>query len=409
MPGVKRKLEEATYNKEHPLRVFVNGCWDLPHSGHYNALRQARDIAIEMTGSEDHVFLVAGIHSNSEIRRVKGGAFVISEDEKETILLACKYVDAVAHDVPYKHIDSAVLDRADVRCHFVCHGDDPVVLPDGSDMYGPAKEADRYREFRRTEGISTTMLISRVLWAVSTIETPTSSLSTGASLKSAAFDQLQIGGNPGGFQFAAITSQRLASFSNYPKVNLAHAKNVVYIDGDWDLLHSGHVEILEKAKSLGDFVFAGVHSSMDVSTYSFVNGRKRPIMSTGERALSLLSCGYVQDVILEAPLRPTKDFFSALNIKVVVRVCNHDDFVSDCKDTPLEGRWHAAEELGLVHDLKVESTGSVLATQSLLDRVAAGRADFEQRNEKKKEPAQETIIEARKGQGREALSLIFTA
>jgi len=31
----------------HPSRGFVDGCFDLMHSGHYNALRQAKSMCFE--------------------------------------------------------------------------------------------------------------------------------------------------------------------------------------------------------------------------------------------------------------------------------------------------------------------------------------------------------------------------
>ena len=49
---------------------------------------------------------------------------------------------------------------------------------------------------------------------------------------------------------------RIASFANN---RIAQPTDrVVYIPGDWDLFHAGHVEILMKAKELGDFILVGV-------------------------------------------------------------------------------------------------------------------------------------------------------
>lgn len=36
---------------------------------------------------------------------------------------------------------------------------------------------------------------------------------------------------------------------------------IIYIDGSWDILHLGHIEILEKAKQLGDFLYVGVYDN----------------------------------------------------------------------------------------------------------------------------------------------------
>jgi glycerol-3-phosphate cytidylyltransferase-like family protein len=49
------------------------------------------------------------------------------------------------------------------NCDFIAHGDDPVLNPDGSDTYGPFKEAGRFKVIKRTEGISTTDIVGRLL------------------------------------------------------------------------------------------------------------------------------------------------------------------------------------------------------------------------------------------------------
>ena len=66
---------------------------------------------------------VQGVHSNDEIRREKGGAFVMSEDEKDVVLRSCRFVDEIVHDIPYDEMSPTVLDRADIRCHVASHGD----------------------------------------------------------------------------------------------------------------------------------------------------------------------------------------------------------------------------------------------------------------------------------------------
>jgi glycerol-3-phosphate cytidylyltransferase-like family protein len=45
----------------------------------------------------------------------------------------------------------------------MAHGDDPVLGPDGEDTYGCFKEAGRFKMFKRTEGISTTDIVGRLL------------------------------------------------------------------------------------------------------------------------------------------------------------------------------------------------------------------------------------------------------
>src|SRR5688572_24829112 len=47
-----------TGNKKKPVRVYIDGCFDIMHSGHYNAVRQAKELGD---------ILVVGIHSDAEI------------------------------------------------------------------------------------------------------------------------------------------------------------------------------------------------------------------------------------------------------------------------------------------------------------------------------------------------------
>jgi ethanolamine-phosphate cytidylyltransferase len=60
-----------------------------------------------------------------------------------------------------------------------------------------------------------------------------------------------------GKQKFLATSRRIMSFSNHKEPK--PTDRVVYVDGDFDMLHNGHVEVLRKAKERGDFVYVGIH------------------------------------------------------------------------------------------------------------------------------------------------------
>jgi len=67
-------------------------------------------------------------------------------------------------------------------------------------------------------------------------------------------------------------------------------RKVVFTNGVFDILHAGHVELLEKARSLGDALIVGVNS--DASVRRLGKGPDRPINRLKDRArvLSALSC-----------------------------------------------------------------------------------------------------------------------
>ena len=322
-----------------PPRVLLNGCWDLAHVGHFNAVRQVARVRDQMFPG-GHV--IAGIHPNSEILRVKGGYFVFNEEEKKIMLLACKWVDGVVENVPYTPVSPSLLDREDVRCNVAVHGDDPVILADGTDMYKPIRDAGRYVEIRRSECISTTTLINRILSLGRPDRVPPESESFSA------------------------TARRFKEFAEPFTSMIEKANRVVYVAGNFDLLHPGHVEVLKRAAACGDFLMVGVLKMTDATE----------VLTESERALSLLSCRYVDDVILSAPKEPSADFLRAFGIKVWVRIENHDDFEILKADRSVED----------VEVAKIDGSDIPCTTRKLVGRVLDSRATFEKRNSLKKNP-----------------------
>ncbi len=57
--------------------------------------------------------------------------------------------------------------------------------------------------------------------------------------------------------------------------------------GAFDLFHVGHLEFLEKAKQMGDYLIVGLHTDPMVNQYK---GSNYPIMNLHERTLSVLAC-----------------------------------------------------------------------------------------------------------------------
>ncbi|HVO73085.1 MAG TPA: D-glycero-beta-D-manno-heptose 1-phosphate adenylyltransferase [Ignavibacteriaceae bacterium] len=61
-------------------------------------------------------------------------------------------------------------------------------------------------------------------------------------------------------------------------------KKVVFTNGCFDLIHSGHVDYLTKAKKLGDILIVGINSDASVKR---IKGEKRPIIPETERCIIL--------------------------------------------------------------------------------------------------------------------------
>lgn len=59
---------------------------------------------------------------------------------------------------------------------------------------------------------------------------------------------------------------------------------IVFTNGCFDLIHRGHVEYLEKAKTFGDLLFLGLNSDVSVRQ---LKGQGRPLMTESDRAFVL--------------------------------------------------------------------------------------------------------------------------
>jgi rfaE bifunctional protein nucleotidyltransferase chain/domain len=75
----------------------------------------------------------------------------------------------------------------------------------------------------------------------------------------------------------------------------ASNKKVVFTNGVFDLIHSGHVDYLSKAKKLGDVLIVGLNSDDSVKR---IKGDKRPILKQEERAFILSNLKPVDYVVL---------------------------------------------------------------------------------------------------------------
>ncbi|KAB5514701.1 hypothetical protein DKX38_028607 [Salix brachista] len=227
------------------IRVYMDGCFDLMHYGHANALRQAKALGDE---------LVVGVVSDEEIVANKGPP-VLSMEERLALVSGLKWVDEVIANAPYaiteKFMNSLFNEH---KIDYVIHGDDPCLLPDGTDAYALAKKAGRYKQIKRTEGVSSTDIVGRILSSLKDTETcenhDDSSSLPGNALKGSQSNSAHIS------QFLP-TSRRIVQFSNgkhaFPDLHfLFETKRetegpgpnarVVYIDGAFDLFHAGHVE-----------------------------------------------------------------------------------------------------------------------------------------------------------------------
>lgn len=103
--------------------------------------------------------MVAGVNSDEEILKNKGPS-VLTGKERADILRACKWIDEVIEDTEYC-VSLDTLDR--YNCQFYAHGDDPVIDVNGVDMCAVLRGHGRFKMFKRTEGVSTTDIVGKLL------------------------------------------------------------------------------------------------------------------------------------------------------------------------------------------------------------------------------------------------------
>jgi ethanolamine-phosphate cytidylyltransferase len=394
-----------------PIRVYMDGCFDLMHYGHANALRQAATLGDE---------LVVGLVPDREILRCKGPP-LLNEDERLELVESVKWVDEVLTGVPYD-LTPEFLDELFTkhRIDYVIHGDDPCILPDGTDAYAYAKKSGRFRMIKRTEGVSTTDIVGRMLMCSRNnsrfVHPETRDLTKMFSMgherdleteSNQSYDEEDIvqdineqmsktehveqmtdepsGATPrkaAGVELEARpitvsrfmpTSRRIVQFSS-GKVAPPGSK-IVYIDGAFDLFHVGHVEILKAARQEGDFLLVGVHTDEDVTKR---RGAHLPIMELHERALSVLACRYTDEVIIGAPSVITDDLLTTFNISLVVRGSMHE--ISDRNAASESERYLVPSNKDCLRYLKSPSN---MTSAELIQRIVKNREQFEDRQAKK--------------------------
>ena len=67
----------------------------------------------------------------------------------------------------------------------------------------------------------------------------------------------------------------------------------VFVNGTFDVLHKGHLELLNYAKSLGDYLVVGIDTDERVKEKK---GSTRPVNSAEDRALMLVNLKAVDEV-----------------------------------------------------------------------------------------------------------------
>ena len=108
-------------------------------------------------------------------------------------------------------------------------------------------------------------------------------------------------------------------------------RRVVFTNGVFDLLHAGHVDLLEKARALGDVLIVGVNA--DASVRRLGKGPDRPINKLADRARVLAALACVDAVVAFSEDTPER-LVARLKPDILVKG-------ADYKPHQVAGRRHA--------------------------------------------------------------------
>lgn len=135
-----------------PVRVYADGVFDLFHLGHMRQLEQAKKAFPD-------VYLIVGVTGDHETHKRKG-LTVLSGDERAETVRHCKWVDEVIDNCPWIVTPEFLEEH---KIDYVAHDDLPYGADEGDDIYKPIKEAGKFLVTQRTEGVSTTGIITKIV------------------------------------------------------------------------------------------------------------------------------------------------------------------------------------------------------------------------------------------------------
>ena len=90
---------------------------------------------------------------------------------------------------------------------------------------------------------------------------------------------------------------------------------IVFTNGCFDLLHKGHLDLLNESSKYGDILIIGLNSDSSVKK---LKGASRPVEDEMKRSQKLMALNYVDHVIIFKQLTPRK-LISELKPDVLVK------------------------------------------------------------------------------------------
>lgn len=157
LPEELRKYRPRGYKfnlppKNRPVRIYADGVFDLFHLGHMKQLEQCKKAL-------PNVVLICGVPSDKVTHRLKG-LTVLTDKQRCESLKHCRWVDEVVPDAPWCVTPEFL---AEHKIDYVAHDDLPYGSAGSDDIYAPIKKMGKFLTTQRTDGISTSDIITRII------------------------------------------------------------------------------------------------------------------------------------------------------------------------------------------------------------------------------------------------------
>lgn len=195
---------------------FIDGCFDLFHYGHVNAIIQSK---AECTS------LRLATHNNEEIYKAKNCYPIYSFKNRLRILNECKFIDILdSESTPY---DTTIDILKDKECDMFFHAED------GIDKY-PLLDINLSNKlfiFNRTIGVSTSNILSRLL-------------------EYKLNNKIEIINNKESKEYLNNLYNKIQNLDKelYKVTETNNNSNYILLKCDWDLFNENHIELIYNIK-----------------------------------------------------------------------------------------------------------------------------------------------------------------
>jgi len=134
------------------IRIYLDGVFDMTHYGHFRLFKAIKD-------KFPNSIVIAGVAGDEDTLNLKGQT-VMDEKERAEGIGHCKWVDEVVCPCPWIITQEFVDEH---KIDYVAHDGNPYPSGDTGDIYDFVKKQGKFIATQRTDGISTTDLINRIV------------------------------------------------------------------------------------------------------------------------------------------------------------------------------------------------------------------------------------------------------